>query len=85
MQKAIYTPRRILITVFSIIAALTTLTIYANQRGGYAEDINPDGSGWKIRWLYNEENTASATTAVSKSTVLCRSVRNLMHQPKLSQ
>ncbi len=73
MLNVIYTPKRILISLFFIIAvAATVFTISyvnANQGGGYAEDINADGSGWCVRWLYNEENTASATTALSKWTV----------------
>jgi hypothetical protein len=74
MLNAIYTPRRILIFSFFILAiAVTAFTISyvnANQGGGYAEDINEDGTGWVVRWLYNEENTASATTALSKWTVI---------------
>lgn len=49
--------------------AFTISYVNANQGGGYAEDINPDGSGWVVRWLYNEEGTASATTSISKWTV----------------
>ncbi|RKU06154.1 hypothetical protein C6503_26405 [Candidatus Poribacteria bacterium] len=73
MLNVIDTPKRILISLFFIIAvaatAFTISYVNANQGGGYAEDINPDGTGWVVRWLYNEEGTASATTAVSKSTV----------------
>lgn len=73
MLNVIYTPKRILISLFFIIAvaatAFTISYVNANQGGGYAEDINADGSGWCTRWRYNEENTASATTALSKWTV----------------
>ena len=74
MLNVIDTPKRILISLFFLIAvaatAFTISYVNANQGGGYAEDINPDGTGWVTRWLYNEENTASATTALSKWTVL---------------
>ena len=73
MLNVIYTPKRILVSLFFIIAvaatAFTISYVNANQGGGYAEDINPDGTGWVVRWLYNEEGTASATTALSKWTV----------------
>ena len=71
MLTLIRTPKRISILLLSVfMIAVTTAFIIshvnANQQGGYAEDINADGSGWRVRWLYNEENTASATTSVSK-------------------
>ena len=73
MLTLIHTLNRISISLFFVIAvvatAFTISYVNANQQGGYAEDINEDGTGWCIRWLYNEENTASATTALSKWTV----------------
>ena len=72
MLTLIHTPKRISISLVFMIAVTTAFiisSVNANQQGGYAEDINEDGTGWCVRWLYNEENTASATTALSKWTV----------------
>ena len=72
MRHSVYTLKRIsmslLIVGVVIASAFFVSHVCANRGGGYYEDINPDGTGWKTKWLYNWEGTASATAAVSKWT-----------------
>lgn len=72
MRNSICTQKRISISllIVGVVVASAFLVshVCANRWGGYYEDINPDGTGWKTKWLYNWEGTASATAAVSKWT-----------------
>ncbi len=61
--------------LLAVILAIATVTyVNANGQGGYAEELNPDGTGWKVHWDWNEVQTASATASIYKDTgrnVLC--------------
>ncbi len=59
---------RIMPLLAVILVIATGTYVNANRQGGYAEEVNPDGTGWKVHWDWNEVQTASATASISKNT-----------------
>lgn len=59
---------RIILFLTTVFAFAMVTYVNANRQGGYSEEVNPDGTGWKVHWDWNEVQTASATASVSKST-----------------
>ena len=58
--------RTALIVLTIAAAVILQHHVDANGQGGYDEQLNPDGTGWKVHWDHNDESTAQATASVAK-------------------
>lgn len=60
LSKSIF----LIVTVICISGLFTY--IYANRQGGYVDEVDEHGLGFKVHWDHNEEQTRATYASVSK-------------------